>query len=136
MKALVDTNVIVQKGLALLDLLKGKDPDPTFTDIVIAELICTIRQKAKDYFKKNKKEIANRYIYFGKLFLEELRLNKVILAAPTLEDLAEAYDLTFARDVDGVDAVLAVIAKRTNAKVLSNDKDFDRLKDYAERVEL
>jgi len=38
------------------------------------------------------------------------------------------------KDVDAVDAILAVIAKRQGVNVLSNDKDWDRLKDYAKRV--
>ena len=58
----------------------------------------------------------------------------VQLEYPNIKDFVEAFEVMKDKDVDAVDAILAVIAKRQGVNVLSNDKDWDRLKDYAKRV--
>ncbi|MFP3218865.1 MAG: PIN domain-containing protein, partial [Acidianus sp.] len=58
----------------------------------------------------------------------------VQLEYPNIKDFVEAFEVMKDKDVDAVDAILAVIAKKQGVNVLSNDKDWDRLKDYAKRV--
>ncbi|BDB99791.1 type II toxin-antitoxin system VapC family toxin [Saccharolobus caldissimus] len=132
LKVLVDTNIIIGKRNALFNLLKNYDL--IFSDLVVAEVMEVIRENVLESMKKNKSEVANKYLAFGREFLKMLYQLNVQLEYPNIKDFIEAFEVMHNRDVDAVDAVLAVIAKRQGVSVLSNDKDWDRLKDYANRV--
>jgi predicted nucleic acid-binding protein len=93
-----------------------------------------IRKNALEFLKKNEREVANKYLAFGREFLKILYQQNVQLEYPNIKDFVEAFEVMKDKDVDAVDAILAVIAKRQGVNVLSNDKDWDRLKDYAKRV--
>jgi len=132
LKVLVDTNIIIEKRNKLFNLLGSYDP--IYSDLVLAEVMEVIRKNALEFLKKNKREIANKYFAFGREFLKMLYQQNVQLEYPNIKDFVEAFEVMKDKDVDAVDAILAVIAKRQGVNVLSNDKDWDRLKDYAKRV--
>ena len=133
-RVLVDTNIIIQKRDRLFDFLKNYDP--IFSDLIITEVMKVIRENVLESKKKNRLEVANKYLAFGQKFLKILYQQNTQLAYPDMRDFVDAFTLMLERDVDAVDAVIAVIAKRQGVNVLSNDKDLDRLKDYTKRISI
>ncbi|WP_346729549.1 PIN domain-containing protein [Acidianus sp. HS-5] len=93
-----------------------------------------IRKNALECMKKNKPEEANKYIAFGREFLKILHQQNAQFEYPSLKDFVDAFEVMVEKDVNVVDAALAVIAKKQGVDVLSNDNDWDRLKDYAKRI--
>ena len=126
LKVLVDTNIIIEKRNKLFNLLGSYDP--TYSDLVLAEVMEVIRKNALEFLKKNKREVANKYFAFSREFLKMLYQQNVQLEYPNIKDFVEAFEVMKDKDVDAVDAILAVIAKRQGVNVLSNDKDWDRLR--------
>jgi predicted nucleic acid-binding protein len=111
LKVLVDTNIIIEKRNKLFNLLKSYDP--IYSDLVLAEVMEVIRKNALEFLKKNKREVANKYFAFGREFLKILCQQNVQLEYPNIKDFVEAYEVMKDKDVDAVDAILAVIAKRS-----------------------
>ena len=109
--------------------------DPIFSDLVIAEMMEAIRKNARECMRKNKPEVANKYIAFSRDFLK-LLYQQSQLEYPSMKDFVDAFEVMVERDVNAVDAVLAVIAKNKGVDVVSNDNDWDRLKDYAKRIRI
>jgi predicted nucleic acid-binding protein len=132
LKVLIDTNIIIEKRNKLFNLLGNYDP--IYSDLVLTEVMKVIRKNALEFLKKNKREVANKYLAFGREFFKILYQQNVQLEYPNIKDFVEAFEVMKDKDVDAVDAILAVIAKKQGVNVLSNDKDWDRLKDYAKRV--
>ena len=126
LKVLVDTNIIIEKRNKLFNLLGSYDP--IYSDLVLAEVMEVIRKNALEFLKKNKREVANKYFAFSREFLKMLYQQNVQLEYPNIKDFVEAFEVMKDKDVDAVDAILAVIAKRQGVNVLSNDKDWDRLR--------
>ncbi|MCY0858884.1 MAG: PIN domain-containing protein [Sulfolobaceae archaeon] len=120
---LLDTDILVSKQFANIS-------EPYVVSLVsVFELASVVRKKYLNLLAKNDKSRAEGYREFLNLVLSQIK-DRIVQVF--IEDLEEGIDIMFERDVNLGEAINAVIAKRLNCKVISNDKDWERLSDIAE----
>jgi len=100
--------------------------------VSVIEMASVIRNKYLELLRKGEKAMAKGYIEFLNLVLSQIRNNVVEV---TFSDIEEGIKIMFERDVNLSEAINAIIARRLKAIVISNDKDWVRLKDLVKRVE-
>ncbi|MCI2415712.1 MAG: hypothetical protein MPF33_10820 [Candidatus Aramenus sp.] len=128
-KYLLDTDVLVSK-----QFVNVKQPFVVSLMSVI-ELASVIRKKYLELLKKGEKSRAEGYVKFLNLTLSHI---KNVIVEVSLKDIEDAINVMFTRDVNLGEAVNAMIAKRLDCTVISNDKDWERLKDIVKikRIEV
>jgi predicted nucleic acid-binding protein len=89
------------------------------------------RNKYTEMIKKGHKDIAKGYLNFLKLMKNEMK-NSIIDV--NKDDIWKAIDIIFEREINVGDAINVVIARKISATIVSNDKDYDRVKDLVEVI--
>lgn len=126
---IVDTNILVSKKIREL-LRLGADLYVTPT-IILEYLNWAIAQRNK-MLKKGLIGRAKGYEKLVEMFPELLEYLGMAVVSPRLgiEEVSEAARLIRERSVDPGDVLIALAAKQLGLGVVSNDKDWERLKDY------
>ena len=130
---LVDTNILVSKKLKALLTLGGQ---LYVTPVVLLEYITWALESRNRRLAEGDYERARGYERLIKLLpslLQELSI-EVIEQGLEVEDLKEAVNLILHRSVDPGDALNAITARKKGLKVITQDRDWQRLKDCAKEV--
>ncbi|TRM80425.1 hypothetical protein DJ531_12280, partial [Sulfolobus sp. A20-N-F6] len=115
-KYLLDTDILVSKQFV-------KVKEPFIVSLVsIIELAIVIRRKHHELIKRGERRRAEGYLNFLYLTLSQI---KDVVVEVSLKDVEEGIKIMFERDVNLGEAINAVIAKRLNYTVVSNDKDWE-----------
>ena len=128
---LVDTNVLISKKLRVLMQLQASNK-LYITPVVLLEYMNWAIASRNRALARGEKERAEGYQRLLALF-PQLLLGlgiEVIDQDITIEDLVEAVELIVARNVDPGDALNAVTARRKGLCVVTQDRDWLRLRDY------
>lgn len=126
MKFLLDTDILVSKKY-----LHYINEDFVVTTITLLELMSVLRRKYLEMLKNGERRRAEGYLNMLRVIVIHVK-NRIIEATP--EDFIQGIEIMIERDINAGDAVNAMIAKRTGRKVVSDDKDWDRVKDLVEVV--
>lgn len=125
-KLLLDTDILFSKKYR-----KYKRIDFAVTIISAFELVEITRRRYVEMINKGEKARAQGYINSLKAILTDI-VDKVIDVS--VIDVLDAIKIMVERDVNPGDAVNAVVAMRTGRKVVSEDKDWERVKDLVEVI--
>jgi len=123
---LIDTDILFSKKY-----LNFREKEYRITNITLYEFIVIIRNKYMEMMKKGHKDRAKGYLNFLKLIKNEMK-NSIIDV--NKDDILKAIDIIFEREINVGDAINVVIARKMNAVIVSNDKDYDRVKDLVEVI--
>ena len=123
---LIDTDILFSKKY-----LNFREKEYRITNITLYEFIVIIRNKYMEMMKKGHKDRAKGYLNFLKLIKNEMK-NSIIDV--NKDDILKAIDIIFEREINVGDAIDVVIARKMNATIVSNDKDYDRVKDLVEVI--
>ncbi len=130
---LIDTSVLVSKKLGTVLGLR----EPLYvTPVVILEYLNWVIESRNMWFTKGDTKRAEGYERLVKLLqglLEELDV-EVVDQKLDIVDLGDIVTLVLEREVDPGNALNAVTAKKMNLKVVTRDKDWEKLRDYAKEV--
>lgn len=123
---LLDTDILFSKKYK-----DFKQLDFVVSIVSVFELIEISRRKYIEMTNKGEKVRAQGYINSLKPIIDDVRHN-VINA--TIDDFLAAIKIMVERNINAGDVVNAVIAIRTGRKVVSEDKDWERVKDLVEVI--
>ncbi|RLE78847.1 MAG: hypothetical protein DRJ51_08835 [Thermoprotei archaeon] len=129
----VDTNILVSKELRII--LNVREP-LYITPVVLLEYFNWIVEARNRRLAEGDVSRARGYERLLKKF-PELLLKfdiKILEQNLTLSDLKEATNLILKRNADPGDALNAITTKKLALKVLTRDRDWQKLKDYAREV--
>ncbi|WP_269199652.1 type II toxin-antitoxin system VapC family toxin [Acidianus ambivalens] len=90
-----------------------------------------IRNKYMEMMKKGYKDRVEGYLNFIKLIKNEMK-NSIIDV--NKDDILKAIDIIFEREINVGDAINVATARKMNVTIVSNDKDYDRVKDLVEVI--
>ena len=128
---IVDTNVLVSRKLRILEEINA---DLYVTVTVVLEYLNWVVHQRNKMLQQGMTSRAKGYERLLHLFprlLESLDIG-VICDSLDAEALQEAATLVTERGVDPGDALIAVTARRLRLGVISQDNDWERLRDYVE----
>lgn len=128
---IVDTNLIINKSKDIFTFLSQRNYNPVFSTVALFEYLVFIREKFIEQRKLNKKERANGYIEAARIVLERVAMAGNQLVSPS-NDFLKGLEISKERDVDVGDAILASMAKERGLRVITADRDWERLKDFAD----
>ncbi|AWR95336.1 PIN domain-containing protein [Acidianus brierleyi] len=119
-KYLIDTDILFSKKYVKF---RGKG---IITIITLYELITIVRSRYLDMLKRGYKNRAEGYLRFLNIILNDIK-NSVI--GITEFDILNSINIIFERELSVGDAINVTIAKRSGMTIVSNDKDYERVKD-------
>ncbi|WP_168364245.1 type II toxin-antitoxin system VapC family toxin [Metallosphaera hakonensis] len=117
---LIDTDVLFSKKF-----LKYKG-DGLVTATSVYEFLTVIRERYLELYHFGNKDRAKGYLRFLGLVLGEIKSSIIDV---TSNDFIHAGSLVFERDLNVGDAINVAVAKRLNLVIVSEDKDYDRIRD-------
>ena len=123
LKYLLDTDILFSK-----EYLQFKG-EGVVTVITLYEFITIIRRRHIDTLKNGNKSRAEGYIKFLNLVIADI---KDSILEINKNDILDAVNLVFDRNIDVGDAINTIVARRINSKIVSKDKDYERVKDLVE----
>jgi len=123
LKYLLDTDILFSKRYLQF---KGEG---VVTVITLYEFITIIRRRHIDTLKSGNKSRAEGYIKFLNLVIADI---KDSILEINKNDILDAVNLVFDRNIDVGDAINTIVARRINSKIVSKDKDYERVKDLVE----
>jgi len=123
LKYLLDTDILFSKRYLQF---KGEG---VVTVITLYEFITIIRRRHIDTLKNGNKSRAEGYIKFLNLVIADI---KDSILEINKNDILDAVNLVFDRNIDVGDAINTIVARRINSKIVSKDKDYERVKDLVE----
>ena len=125
LKYLLDTDILFSK-----EYLQFKG-EGVVTVITLYEFITIIRRRHIDTLKNGNKSRAEGYIKFLNLVIADI---KDSILEINKNDILDAVNLVFDRNIDVGDAINTIVARRINSKIVSKDKDYERVKDLVEVI--
>jgi PIN domain. len=125
LKYLLDTDILFSKRYLQF---KGEG---VVTVITLYEFITIIRRRHIDTLKNGNKSRAEGYIKFLNLVIADI---KDSILEINKNDILDAVNLVFDRNIDVGDAINTIVARRINSKIVSKDKDYERVKDLVEVI--
>ena len=130
---LVDTNILVSKKLKSLLTLQDR---LYVTPVVVVEYLNWAIESRNKMLSEGSVKRAKGYERLIRLFPSLLRELGVGIIEQSLDarDLGEAIDLVLDRGVGPGDALNAVTIRKEKLKVVTRDKDWEKLRDYAVEV--
>ncbi|BDC18027.1 PIN domain-containing protein [Acidianus sp. HS-5] len=123
---LIDTDILFSKKY-----LNFREKKYRITSITLYEFIVIIRNKYIEMMKKGYKHRAEGYLNFLKLIKNEIK-NSVVDV--NKDDILKSINLIFEREINVGDAINVEIARKINALIVSNDKDYSRVKDLVKVI--
>lgn len=117
---IIDTDTLFSK-----DYLKFKGKG-LVTLITIYEFILITRSKRIEMMKIGSRKRAEGYLKLLNLVIGDIKDSIIEVSK---DDMLESMRLVFDREINVGDAVNVVAAKKIDAKIVSNDKDYTRVKD-------
>ena len=124
-KYIIDTDILFSK-----EYLQFKEKG-VVTLITLYEFITLIRRKYIDILKSGNKSRAEGYIKFLNLVIRDIKDSILEISK---NDILDAVKLVFNRNIDVGDAINTIVALRIGAKIISKDKDYERVKDLVEVI--
>ena len=115
LKYLLDTDILFSKRYLQF---KGEG---VVTVITLYEFITIIRRRHIDTLKNGNKSRAEGYIKFLNLVIADI---KDTILEINKNDILDAVNLVFDRNIDVGDAINTIVARRINSKIVSKDKDY------------
>ncbi|WP_338598675.1 PIN domain-containing protein [Sulfolobus tengchongensis] len=136
----VDTSILIKKSLGIFEYLNSKGYNPLFPTVVLYEYMNFVRKRWNELRnKKNIKSASGRAIghietadTLFNLIKDRISKNTTTLLNPDIDDFIKSLQILKDADVDAGDAIITTIAAKLQYKVITGDRDWERLKDYVD----